>query len=72
MLLCSQYWATMPIGVPLGRKFTVDLNISYFMKGLSERSIFNVVRLEIFVPVIILEPGDHPFQIYSYVCQFFR
>ena len=42
----------MPIVVPLDGKFTVTSNISYLTKGLSERSIFNVVRVEIFVPVI--------------------
>ena len=46
MLWCSQYWETMPIGVPLGAKVTLTSIVSYLIKGLSERSIFNVGRIE--------------------------
>ena len=45
MFWCSQYFATMPIGVPLGGKFTLTSNIPYLMEGWSERSIFNVVKV---------------------------
>ena len=37
MLLCSRYFFTTPMGVPLGGKFTPTSNISYLMKGWSER-----------------------------------
>ena len=33
MLWCSHYFATIPIGVPLGGKLSVTSNISYFVKG---------------------------------------
>ena len=60
ILLCSQYFASIPIGVyPFG-KLTLDSNIQPFMKGWSERSIFNSRRVEIFVRRIISERGDHP------------
>ena len=61
MLLCSNYWATVPIVVPLGGKVTVTSNISSLMKGLFERFVFNVVRVEAFVLVMSSEPGDHQF-----------
>ena len=58
-LWCSQYCATMPMGVTLGGKLTLNSNISYLMQGWSERSVFNVRRVEVFVPSISPEPGDH-------------
>ena len=48
------------MGMPLGRKLTLTSNISYLMKELSKRSIFNVGGMEVFVPSISSEPGDHP------------
>ena len=60
ILLFWHYCATIPIGVPLGGKLTVTLNISYLIEGLSERSIVNARRVEIFVPVISSYPGNHP------------
>ena len=60
ILLCPQYCATIPIVVPLGGKLTLTSNISYLMKGWCERSIFNVGRVEIFVPRISSEPSGHP------------
>ena len=42
----------MSIVVPLGGNFTVASNISYLMKGWYERSIFNIGREEIVVPVV--------------------
>ena len=33
MFLCSHYWEMIPIGVHIGGKVTVTLNILYFMKG---------------------------------------
>ena len=48
------------MGVPLSGKWTLPSNISSLIKGLSKRSIFNAVRIEIFVPSITSEPGDHP------------
>ena len=59
MLWCSQYCATMPMSVPTSRKLTLASNISYFMKGWSDRSILNVVRVEVFVTSTSSEPGDH-------------
>ena len=58
MLWCSQYCVVMPMGVPLGGKLTVHSNISYLIKGWSERSIFNVGRVEVFLPRISSKPGD--------------
>ena len=37
----------------------MDLNISYLMRRLSERSILNVGRVRVFVTSMISEPGDH-------------
>ena len=51
----------MPIGVPIGVKVTVTSNISYLMNYLSDGSIFNDVRVETYVPVMISTAGDHPF-----------
>ena len=48
------------MGVPLGVKLTLPSNISSLIKVLSERSIFNVGRMEIFLPIISSEPGDQP------------
>ena len=63
VLWCSQYCDMIPIVVPLGEKLIWTSNISSLMKGWSERSIFNVGRVEVFVPSIIPEPGDHPLPI---------
>ena len=41
-------------------KLTLTSNISSLVKGRSERSIFNVGRVEVFVPSISSEPGNHP------------
>ena len=60
MLWCSQYCDKIQMGVPLGEKLTLTSNISYLMKVWSERSVFNVGRVEVFVPSVISEPGDHP------------
>ena len=60
MLWCSQYCATMPIWVPLGGKSTLTSNISFLMKGLCDRSIYNVKRVEIFLPSMSSETGNHP------------
>ena len=49
----------MPMGVTLGGKLTLTSNISYFIKGWSERSTINVIRVIIFVPDISSESGDH-------------
>ena len=49
------------MGVPIGGKLTLNSTISYLMKGLSKRSNFNVGRVEVFVPSISSEPGDHTF-----------
>ena len=62
MLWCSQYCVTILMGVPLGGKLTLPSNISSLIKGLSEGSIFNAGRVDIFVPSIRSEPGDHPLQ----------
>ena len=59
MLWCSQYCVTMIMGVPLGGKWTFTSDISSLMKGWSDRSIFNNERVELFVPSISSEPGDH-------------
>ena len=48
------------MGVPIGGKFASTSNILSLMKGWSERSIFNVGRVEVFVPIIIPEYIDHP------------
>ena len=61
MLCCSQYCVIIPMGVPLGGKLTLPSDISYLIKVWSERSIFNVGRVEIIVPSISSEPGDQPF-----------
>ena len=45
--------------VTLGVKLTLASNIESLIKGLSERSNFNVGRVKIFVPSISSEPGDH-------------
>ena len=60
MLWCSQYCVTIQMGVPLGGKLKFTSNISSLMKGWYERSYFNVGRVEVFVPIISSEPGDHP------------
>ena len=60
MLWCSKHCVTMPMGVPLSGKFTLTSNILSLIKGLYDRSFFNVGRVEIFVPSISSEPGDHP------------
>ena len=60
MLWFSQFFVRIPMGVHIGRKLTLTSNISYFMKGWSERSIFNVGRMEVFLPSISLKPGDYP------------
>ena len=44
----------------LGEKLRLTSNISSLIKGWFERSIFNVGRVEIFVPSISSEPGDDP------------
>ena len=62
MLWCSQYCVTIPMGVLLGENFTLTSNISYLIKGISERSIFNVGRVEIFVLSVSSEPGYHTMQ----------
>ena len=36
MLWCSQYWVTIQMGLPLGRKLILPSNISYLIKVLSE------------------------------------
>ena len=59
MLRCSYYCVTIPIGLTIGRKLKVTLNVSSLMKGWSERSTFNVGMVEIFVLVISSNPGDH-------------
>ena len=59
MLWCSHYCATIPIWVFLCVNLTVTSNISYVMKGWSGISIFNHRRVDIFVPVITSDPGDH-------------
>ena len=51
----------MPIGLPIGGKFTVTSNISSMMKGCYEILMINVVGVENFVPVISSEPGYHKF-----------
>ena len=61
MLWCSKDCVTIPMGVLLGGKLTLTLNISSFIKGLSDSLIFNVVRVDIFFPIISSETGDHPF-----------
>ena len=48
------------MGVTLGCKLILTSNISYLMKGWSERSIFNVVRAELFLTSVSSEPGDYP------------
>ena len=58
-LWCSWYFVKIPIGAPLGGKLTLASNISSLMKGLSERSIFKVWRVEVFLTNISSEPGDH-------------
>ena len=41
--------------------YKIDIDFKMFlMKGQYERSIFNIVRVELFVPIIGSEPGDHP------------
>ena len=50
MFWCSQYCDTITIGLPLGGKLTWTSNIPYLMTGWSDRSIFNVGRVEVFVP----------------------
>ena len=45
MLWCSHYCATIPRVVPLGVKSTWTSNISYLVKGWSERSMYNVLRV---------------------------
>ena len=52
MMWCSQYCVTMSMGLSLGGKLALNSNISYLIKGLSERSIFNVGRVEVFVTSI--------------------
>ena len=59
----------MTIGVPLGGKVTVTSNISYLMKGWSERSFVSVGMAEKFIPVINSEQGGHNFQNNCYVHQ---
>ena len=61
MLWCSQYCVTISMGVPLGGKLKLTSNISHLIKGWSERSIFNLGRVEISVPSISSEPGDQNF-----------
>ena len=46
--------------VPLGGNFSVVSNISFLMKGWSERSIFCVGREEIFLQSINLDTGENP------------
>ena len=60
ILWCSQYCAIITMGVTLGGKLTVPSNISYLIKGWSDRSVFNVGRVEICMPNIRSDPGDHP------------
>ena len=48
MLWFSPYCVTMPMGLPLDGKLTLTSNISYFINGWSERSIFNFGRVEVF------------------------
>ena len=59
MLWCSQYCSIMPMVVPLGGKLTFTSNISYLVKGWSYRSIFNVGRVDRFLPSTSSEPGDY-------------
>ena len=61
MLWCAQYCVIIPMGVPLGVKSTLPSKISSLINKLYERSFFNVVRVETFVPSIISEPCDKPF-----------
>ena len=69
MLLCSQYWETIPMGFPLGGKVTVASDISYLVKGWYERSILvsegkkYLFHSSMQIQVTIL------FQIYCYVHQ---
>ena len=52
MLWCSHYYDPIPIGAPICGKSTKTSNISSLIKGWSERSIFNVIRVEVFVPIM--------------------
>ena len=72
MLQCLQYCATMSIWLTLGGKLAFTSNISSLMNGLSERPILNVGRMELFVPSMITEPGDHNLTFFGYPYQFFR
>ena len=63
MLWCSYYCSKIPIGVPLGAKLALTTSILYLMNGWSERSTFNVGRVEVFVPSISSKPDDHPLTI---------
>ena len=56
MFCCSQYCVIIPLGLPLGGKFTLTSNISSLIKGLYDRSILNVGMVELFVPGISSEP----------------
>ena len=60
IFLFPQYCVIIPMGVPIGGKLTLPSNISNLIEGLSERCIFNVGRVEIFVPSISSEPGYQP------------
>ena len=59
MLWCSQYCDTITIGVPLGGILTRTSNISSLINVWSERSIFNVGSVEVFVTRTSSEPGKH-------------
>ena len=48
------------MGLRIGGKFTLTSNISSMIKGWYERWTFNVGRVEVFVPSISSEPGEHP------------
>ena len=58
MLWCSYHCVVITMRVPLGGKLKVPSNISFLIKGRFDRSIFNVRRVELFVPTISSEPGD--------------
>ena len=60
MLWCSKYCATIKVTMPLCGKLILTFNVLSLMKGLSERSIFNTIRVEVFLAKISSEPGDHP------------
>ena len=60
------------MGVPIGVKVTVASNIYHFWLGGGLKIHFSVVKGKKIVPLINVDPGDHPFRICYNFRQFWQ